>query len=111
MKFVTRSVHPKPLNYIKTALNAEFKKPNSDSQCITKLKEIKKKVTEPVWEFDQRFKTLRGHLIFQIPDEQHNEWFTVSLIPHIRVPLMEQKVASQAEALDISMKLEAAPVG
>jgi hypothetical protein len=32
----------------------------SESQCITELKEIKQKVAEPVWEFDQRFKTLTG---------------------------------------------------
>jgi hypothetical protein len=111
MKFVTGSVQPKPLNDIKTVLSAEFKKPKSESQCITELKEIKQKVTEPVWEFDQRFKTLTGHLSFQIPDEQHKEWFIVALLPHIRVPLMQQKVASQAEALEISMKLEATPVG
>jgi len=52
MKFVIGSVQPKPLNAIKNALSVEFKKPNSDSQCITELKEIKQKVTEPVWEFD-----------------------------------------------------------
>jgi hypothetical protein len=60
MKFVTRVVQHKPLNKIKTALSAEFKKPKSESQCITELKEIKKKVDEPIWEFDQRFKTLTG---------------------------------------------------
>jgi hypothetical protein len=50
-------------------------------------------------------------LSFQIPDKQNKEWFIVSLLPHIRVPLMQQKVASQAEALEITMKLEATPVG
>jgi hypothetical protein len=99
------------LNDIKAALSVEFKNPNSESQCIIELKEIKKKVTEPIWEFDQRFKTLTGHLSFQILDEQHKEWYISSLLPHIRVPVMQQKVASQDEALDISMKLEATPVG
>jgi hypothetical protein len=73
MKFVTGSVQPKPFNEIKTALSVEFKKPKSESQCITELKEIKKKVTEPVWEFYQRCKTLTGHLSFHIPEEQHKE--------------------------------------
>jgi len=73
MKFVQGVFHMKPLNTIKTVLIAEFKKPNSKSQCITKLKEIKKKVVELVWEFDQRFKTLTGHLHFQIPNEQNKE--------------------------------------
>jgi hypothetical protein len=111
MKFVTGSVQPKPLNDIKTVLSAKFKKPKLESQCITKLKEIIQKVTEPVWEFDQRFKTLTCHLSFQIPNEQHKKWFIVALLPPIRVPLMQQKVASQDDALDISMKLEATPVG
>jgi hypothetical protein len=64
-----------------------------------------------VWEFDQRFKTLTCHLSFQIPDEQNKEWFIVSLLPHIRVPLMQQKISSQAEALEIAMKLESTPMG
>jgi hypothetical protein len=50
-------------------------------------------------------------LSFQIPDEQNKEWFIVSLLPHIRVFLMQQKVASQAEALEITMKLESTPMG
>jgi hypothetical protein len=110
MKFV-QGATPKPLNAIKTALIVEFKKPKSESQCITELKEIKQRTTEPVWEFDQRFKTLTGHLSFQIPDEQNKEWFIASLLPHIRVPLMQQKITSQAEALEIAMKLESAPMG
>jgi hypothetical protein len=44
MKFVKGTAQPKPLNDIKTALSAELKKPNSESQCITELKEIKKRV-------------------------------------------------------------------
>ena len=64
-----------------------------------------------MWEFDQRFKTLTGHLSFQIPDEQNKEWFIVALLPQIRVPLMQQKIASQAKALEIIVKLESAPMG
>jgi len=69
MKIFQGVAHPKLLNIIKTALIAEFKKPKLESQCITEMKEIKQRVIEPVWEFDQRFKTLIGHLSFQIPDE------------------------------------------
>jgi hypothetical protein len=93
MKFV-QGATPKPLNAIKTSLIVEFKKPKSESQCITELKEIKQRIVEPVWEFDQRFETLTGHLSFQIPDEQNKEWFIVALLPHIRVPPMQQKIAS-----------------
>jgi hypothetical protein len=41
MKLVQGIAQPKPLNEIKNALVAEFKKPKSESQCITELKEIK----------------------------------------------------------------------
>jgi hypothetical protein len=75
------------------------------------MKEIKKKVDEPIWEFDQRFKTLTDRLNFQILDEKNKEWFIASLLPHIRVPLMQQKISSQAETLDISMNLESTPMG
>jgi hypothetical protein len=69
MKFVQGVSQLKPLNEIKTTLTSEFKKPKSESWCITEMKEIKKRVVEPVWEFDQRFKTLTSHLSFHIPDE------------------------------------------
>jgi hypothetical protein len=111
MKLVQGLAQPKPLNEIKNVLTAEFKKPNLESQCITELKEIKQKVVDPVWEFDQRFKTLTNQLTFQIPDEKNKEWFIISLLPHIRVPLMQQNIYSQAEALEIAMKLESSPMG
>jgi hypothetical protein len=37
MKFV-QGTAPKPLNVIKTMLIVEFKKPKSESQCITEIK-------------------------------------------------------------------------
>jgi hypothetical protein len=60
MKIVQGSTKTKPPNEIKNVLLAEFKKPKSESQCITELKEIKQPVIEPLWEFDQRLKTLTG---------------------------------------------------
>jgi hypothetical protein len=89
----------------------KFKKPKSESQCIIEMKEIKQNVVEPIWEFNQRFKTLIGRLTLKIPYEQNTELFIIVLLPHIRVPLMQQKIASQSEALEISMKLESTPMG
>jgi hypothetical protein len=60
MKLIQGLSQPKTLNQINNALIAEFKKPKLKSQCIAELKEIKQRVAEPVWEFDQRFKTLTG---------------------------------------------------
>jgi hypothetical protein len=50
-------------------------------------------------------------LSFQIPEEKNKEWFIDALLPHIRVPLMQHKISSQAEALEIAMKLESIPMG
>jgi hypothetical protein len=94
MKLIQGLAQPKPLNEIKNVLNAEFKKPKSESQCVIEMKEIKHKATELVWEFNQIFKTLIGRFNFQIPDEQNKEWFIAALLPHIRVPLMQKNIAS-----------------
>ena len=42
---------------------------------------------------------------FQMSDEKHKEWFIAVLLPHIRGPLMQQKIESQMEALELEMKL------
>jgi hypothetical protein len=39
------------------------------------------------------------------------EWFIVGLLPHIRGPLIQKKVTSHPEALEISMKMEASLIG
>lgn len=46
------------LAVMKNALNTEFKKPKSQSQCITKIKEIKQVVNETTWDVDHRLKCL-----------------------------------------------------
>ena len=56
MKFVQGIAQPKPLNEIKNVLVSKFKKPKLESQCIRQLKEIKQRIVEPVWEFDQGLK-------------------------------------------------------
>ena len=108
MKFSSTQNHV--LADIKAAMIKEFKKPKSQSQCIIKLKEIQQRRGESVWDFDQRFKVLLDQVSFTIGPVQHKEWFIAALLPHIRTPLMQQKVADQQEALEIAMKLETAPV-
>jgi hypothetical protein len=93
------------------ALLKEFKKPKSESQYITELKEIKQVQTKSVWDYDQHFKDLMGRLTFYIHYQQHQEWFIIGLLPHIHMLLIQQKVALQPEALESAMKLEASPVG
>ena len=48
----------KTLDEIQKGLLEEFKKPKSEAQYITELKEIKQFPNEMVWDFDQRFKML-----------------------------------------------------
>jgi len=43
---------------MKDALNNEFKKRKSQAQSVTEVKEIKQKVNEYAWVFDQRLKCL-----------------------------------------------------
>ena len=65
---------------------------------------------ETIWDFDQQFKTLLGHVNFAFLVQQHQEWFIAALLPRIQLPLMQQKVTSQSEALEIAMRLEASPM-
>ena len=67
----------------------EFKKPKSESQCITELKDIKHLPIESVWDFDQKFKALIDQVRFDFATEQHKEWFIATLLPHIKLPLMQ----------------------
>ena len=49
MKFSSTQNHA--LADIKAAMIKEFKKPKSESQCITELKEIQQRRGESVWDF------------------------------------------------------------
>ena len=51
-----------------------------------------------------------GQVNFEFPPQQHQEWFIAALLLHIRIPLMQQKVTSQGEALEIAMRLATSPL-
>ena len=87
MKYSNAQVRTLP--QVKDTLIAEFKKPKSEYQCMTELKEFKHKPIELVWEFDQKFKTLLDQVSFDIDAQQHKEWFIALLLPHIRLSLMQ----------------------
>ena len=55
---VPQGTTTKTLDDIQKGILEEFKKPKSEAQYITQLKEIKQFPNETVWDFDQRFKTL-----------------------------------------------------
>ena len=64
MKYSNGQVRTLP--EVKVVMITKFRKPKSESQCITKLKEIKQEPNESVWEFDQKFKTLLSQVSFDI---------------------------------------------
>ena len=76
MKFSSNQ-HP-TLDEIKAAIIKEFKKPKSESQSITELKEIQQRRGESVWDFNQRLKVLLDQVSFTISPAQHKEWFIVA---------------------------------
>ena len=99
------------MNEIREGLFKEFKKPKYEAQYITELKEIKQFLNESVWDFDQWFKTLMAWVNFKMSDVEHKECFIAALVLNIRHSLILQNIATQSEALEILMKLEASPVG
>ena len=56
-------------------------------------------------ELDQRLKCTIHESNINLTDGQHCEWFVASLLPHLRSALSEQKIKTQAEALEIAMRL------
>lgn len=46
----------------------------------------------------------------KIKDDQHRDWYIFLLLPHLRLPLSQQKIGMQAEAIEILMRLEASLV-
>ena len=96
MKFsiVLAGVVPKTLNEIWLGLIDEFINPKYESQCITKIKEIKQLPTESVWDFQKKVKTLMAKVSFQMSDLQHKEWFMSTLLPHIQTLLMQYTIVS-----------------
>ena len=79
----------KTLNEIWEGLLEEFKKPKSEAQYITEVKEIKQFPNETICDFDQWVKMLMARVSFKMSDIQHKEWFIAALVPHIRQPLMQ----------------------
>jgi hypothetical protein len=73
--------HTRFLTKTKRDLLKDFQKNKSESQCITKIKDIKKQLGDNVWDYDQQFKILLNRLTFQIKYVQHREWFIADYFP------------------------------
>ena len=45
-----------------------------------------------------------------LTDAQHHAWFVASLTPHLRMTLLQQKLSTQAQALEMAMRLYETPI-
>ena len=59
------STQNRTLPEVRTSMIKEFKKPKSESQCITEIKDIKQSPTKSIWDFDKKFKALIDQLSFE----------------------------------------------
>ena len=90
---------------IQATLNREFSRPKFEVLLIVGFKEITMLPGETPWELDQRLKCTIREANMNLTNGQHREWFVASLLPHLRSVLSQQKITTQAEALDIAMRL------
>ena len=98
--------HPNTgIEKIHTMLNIEFSRPKSKLQLIIGFKEIAMLLGETPWDLDQRLKGTIREANMTLTDAQHCAWFVASLTPHLRTTLSQQKISTQAEALETTMRL------
>ena len=95
---------------IQVALNSEFNRPKSETRLIIRFKEIAMLPGDTPWELDQRLKGMIREDNMTLIDGQHCAWFVESLTPHLRMTLSQKKLSSQAEALEIEMRLHETPI-
>lgn len=62
---------------------------------------------ETPWDLDQRLKSAIQEANMTLMDGQH---LVVSLAPHLRKVLSQQKISTQVEALEIVMRLNETPI-
>ena len=91
-------------------LDKEFSRPKSEAQSFVGFKEIAMKLGETPWELDERLKCTIREANMNLMDGKHREWFMASLLPHLRVALSQQNITTQAEALEIAIRLHETPM-
>ena len=61
--------------------------------------------SETPWDLDQRLKSTIHETNMMLTDAQHRARFVASMTPHLRMALSQQKLATQAEELEMVMRL------
>ena len=95
---------------IQTELKKEFSWLKLETQLIIGFKEIAMQRGETPWELDHRFNCTIREANMNLIDGHHREWFVALLLPHLRVALLQQKITTQTEALEIAMRLYKTPM-
>ena len=65
---------------------------------------------ETPWDLDQRMKSMIREANVNLMDGQHRTWFVESLTLHLRTTLSQQTISTQAEALEMVMRLHESPI-
>lgn len=65
---------------------------------------------ETPWDLDQRLKSTIHKANMTLTDAKHHAWFVASPTPHLRMALSQKNPSSQAEALEIEMRLHETPI-
>lgn len=65
---------------------------------------------ETPWDLDQRLKNTIRKANMTLKDTQHWAWFVASLTPHLRTVLSQKNISTQAEELEIAMRLHETPI-
>lgn len=65
---------------------------------------------ETPWDLDQRLKSMIHEVNMTLTDGQHRTWFVASLTSHLRTMLSQKKLSTQAEALEMEMRLHETPI-
>ena len=95
---------------IQAMMNREFSRPKSEMQSIIEFKEIMMLLGETPWYLDQRPKSMSCEANMMLIDPQLCAWFMASLMAHLRTMLSQQKLSTQAEELEMAMRLHETPI-
>jgi len=95
---------------IHTELKKEFRRPKTEAESVVGFKEITLMPGETPWDLDQRLKSTIFEANMTLTDAQHCAWFVASLTPYLKLALSQQKISTQAEALEAAMWLHEALV-
>jgi len=90
---------------VQATLTKEFSRSKSEAQSIIGFKEITMLLGETPWELDQRLKCMICEANMTMTDGQQRAWFVASLAPHLRNALSQQRITTQAEAVETAIRL------